>query len=64
MTRLGFPQQQQGGPDQLKAPTAGYNLEGIKGRIKERLESLREVNSRHESDLDRVVDNMVQRSGL
>ena len=64
MTRLGFPQQQQSGPDQLKAPVAGYNLEGIKGRIKERLESLREVNSRHESDLDRVVDDMVQRSGL
>jgi len=42
----------------LKKPIA-YNLQGIKDRLKERLQSLKEVSSRHGSDLDRAVDDMI-----
>lgn len=35
-----------------------YNLEGIKGRLKQRLASQHEVHRRHESDLDKVVDDL------
>jgi len=42
----------------LKKPTA-YNLDGIKDRIKDRLQFLKEVSSRHESDLDRAYDDMI-----
>merc|ERR550532_1397916 len=41
----------------LKKPVT-YNLQGIKDRLKDRIQSLREISKRHESDLDRAHDDM------
>ena len=37
---------------------ADYNLQGIKDRLKKRIESLDEVHRRHQSDADRASDDL------
>ncbi|CAB4067832.1 GCFC [Lepeophtheirus salmonis] len=45
----------------VQKPLQSYNLDGIRSRIRDRLKSIQEVQRRHTLDMDKAVDNLIEK---